>query len=76
MTEINDWVWIVDKNEMSSRNAEHNVTVKMEMKGGAFFGKLNDMPIELFGEIAALEDGEKIIAQIVRAAEEAYKKQV
>ena len=74
MTDAEKWVWAADKNEMICRNAEKNVTVKMSYEDGVIKGKIQDMPMELFSEIAGLENGEKIIMQIVKAAEEVYLK--
>ena len=74
MTDVEKWVWIVDKNGMSCRNEENNVTVKITDEAGVLKGKIHDMPIELFGEIAKIEDGEKIIMRIVKLAEEEYQK--
>ena len=74
MTDIKQWVWIADKEKMICRNIENNVTVKMEKKGNKIKGKIQDMPMELFGELAGFENGEKIIMQIVKMAEEEYGK--
>jgi len=74
MTAIEKWTWIVDKNEMICRNTENNITVKMSFEDGVIKGKIQDMPMELFGEIAEIENGEKIIMQIVKIAEEEYSK--
>jgi len=74
MTDIKKWTWIVDKNEMICKNTENNITVKMSSEGGEIKGKIQDMPMELFGEIAEIENGEKIIMQIVKMAEEEYSK--
>ena len=72
MTEINTWVWIVDLDEMICRNPQNNVTVKLEKEGENIVSKLHDMPMALFGEISDNVDGEKIIMQIVKSAEEEY----
>ncbi|MCL2070396.1 MAG: hypothetical protein FWH19_05365 [Treponema sp.] len=74
MTEINNWQWVVDKDEMCCRNLENNVTVKMEKEGQILRGKIHDMPMELFGKIAEIENGEEIIMQIVKMAEENFFK--
>jgi hypothetical protein len=44
----------------------------MEKAGNSFIGKLQEMPIELFGEIAKFEHGEKVIERIVQSAEKAF----
>jgi len=75
MIDAEKWTWIVDKTEMTCRNTDNNVTVKMNIEDRILKGKLHDMPIELFGEIAALEEGEKIIKKIVSLAEEEYLRQ-
>ena len=74
MIDLDKWVWIVDRKEMICRNAEHNVTVKMVTEDGEIKGKLHHMPMELFGEIAGISSGEKIIERIVKMAEEKYQK--
>ena len=74
MLSIENWTWIIDKKEAICRNTENNISVKMNMEDGVIKGKLQDMPMELFGKIAQLEDGEKIIMQIVKNAEEEYLK--
>jgi len=74
MTNIEKWTWIVDKNNMTCKNAENNVTVKMNDDNGQIRGKIEDMPMDLFGKIAEFENGEKIIMQIVKAAEEEYSR--
>jgi len=74
MIGIEKWTWIIDKKETICRNAENNISVKMNMEDGVIKGKLQDIPMELFGKIAQLEDGEKIIMQIVKKAEEEYLK--
>ena len=72
MNDINNWVWIIDRGEMCCRNLENNVIVKMEKEGGNIRGKLHDMPMALYGKIAGIKNGEKIIRQIVKAAEKEY----
>ena len=74
MTDIEKWTWIIDKAEMICRNTENNITVKMSDENGVIKGKIQDMPMELFGEIAGFGNGEKIIMQIVKTAEEEYIK--
>ena len=72
--DLTTWNWIVNTNDMICRNPEHGITVKMELKGEKFRGKLHDMPMEFFAEISKYADGEKIIQSIVKAAEEEYIK--
>jgi len=69
MINVNGWVWVFDKAAMVCRNEEHRVAVKIEKKAGGYFGKLQDMPMDLFSEISRDKDGEKIIEMIVRQAE-------
>ena len=75
MTDVEKWVWIVNKNEMACRNAENNVTVKMYYEDGVIKGKIQDMPMELFGEISEIKNGEKIIMQIIKTAEKEFLKE-
>jgi len=70
--DVNDWNWVVDTNDMTCRNVENNVIIKMEKDGGFLRGTLHDMPMELFAEISRYKDGEKIIERIVKTAEEKY----
>ena len=72
MKDVDEWIWKVDKKEMTCSNEEYNVMIKMQKDGEAIRGKLQDMPLELFGEISELENGEKIIEKIVTNAEKEY----
>ena len=72
MINIEGWSWIVDTTEKTCRNVENEVTIKMEKEGGSLRGMLQNMPIDLFSEIAEYRNGEKIIAEIVKTAEEEY----
>jgi len=72
MTDILEWTWVVDTNEMTCKNLENAVTIKMEKYGDYFRGMIKDMPINLFSEIATYGDGERIIEEIVKTAEEEY----
>ena len=72
MIDINSWAWIVDRDAMCCRNLENNVTVIMEKDSKNIRGKLHDMPMALYGKIAGIRNGEKIIRQIVKAAEKEY----
>ena len=72
MMDILGWNWIVDTNEMTCTNVENEVTIKMEKSGDNFKGMIRDMPMGLFSEIAKVRDGERIIEEIVKTAEEEY----
>jgi len=74
MIDIGKWDWIVNKNDMTCRNIENDVTIKMEKSGGHLRGILHDMPTELFAKISEQSNGEKIIEKIVKMAEDKYKK--
>jgi hypothetical protein len=74
MMDIPGWEWVVDTNEMTCRNPENAVTIKIEKKGDYFKGMIRDMPMGLFSEIAKYGDGERIIEEIVKTAEEEYLK--
>ena len=70
--DVSEWNWVVNTNDMTCRNVENNVIIKMEKDGDFLRGTLHDMPMKLFTEIAKYEDGEKIIEKIVRMAEKKY----
>ena len=70
--DVNGWNWVVDTNDMTCRNVENDVIIKMEKVGDFLRGRLHDMPMKLFAEISRYEDGEKIIEKIVKTAEEKY----
>jgi hypothetical protein len=72
MLDIMGWNWVVNTDEMTCKNVENEVTIKIEKTGDNFRGMIRDMPIGLFSEIAKLRDGERIIENIVRTAEEEY----
>ena len=72
MINIKDWSWIVNTDDMTCKNIENKVTIKMERVDGSLKAKLQDMPIELFAEISKYNNGEKIIEEIVKMAEEKY----
>ena len=72
MKDVDEWKWKVDKNEMTCSNEEYNVMIKMQKDGEAIRGEIQDMPMELFGEISGLKNGEKVIEQIVANAERVY----
>jgi hypothetical protein len=59
---------------MTCKNVENAVTIKIEKNGDNFKGMIRDMPIGLFSEIAKYRDGERIIEEIVKIAEEEYIK--
>ena len=72
MMNILGWNWVVDTDEMTCKNVENAVTIKMEKYGDDFKGMISNMPMGLFSEIAKYRDGEKIIEEIVKTAEEEY----
>ena len=72
MRDVDEWKWKVDKNEMTCSNEEYNVMIKMQKDGEIIRGKIHDMPMELFGEISELKNGEKIIEKMVANAEKVY----
>ena len=72
MIDATKWEWVCNKTEMTCCNAENNITVKIDKVGKTYNGKLQGMPLELFGKIAQNKNGEKIIEKIVRAAEEEF----
>jgi hypothetical protein len=72
MIDIKEWTWIVNTDDMTCRNEENDVTIKIEKVGEHLRGMLHNMPIELFAEISEYSNGEKIIEKIVRMAEDNY----
>jgi hypothetical protein len=70
--DVSRWNWVINTNDMTCRNVENNVIIKMEKDGDFLRGTLYDMPMKLFAEISGYADGEKIIQKIVRMAEEKY----
>ena len=72
MINVAGWNWIVNTDDMTCKNAENEVIIKMEQVDGSLKAKLHDMPMELFAEISGYSNGEKIIEKIVRMAEEKY----
>jgi hypothetical protein len=72
MINFNAWTWVVDTDEMTCKNQENEVTIKIEREGDLLRGTIHAMPIELFAEISRYADGEKTIEKIVRMAEEEY----
>ena len=74
MIDVSGWNWVVDTDEMTCRNMENEVTIKMEKEGEILRGKLQDMPMALFSKIAGYRDGERIIERIIKTAEEEYLK--
>ena len=72
MIDVSEWDWVVNKNDMTCKNVENQVVVKIEKDSGNLRGMLYDMPMSLFAEISKYENGEKIIERIVRMAEAEY----
>jgi len=72
MMDILGWNWVVDTSEMTCKNVENAITIQIEKNGDNFKGMIRDMPIGLFSEIAKYRDGERIIEEIVKTAEEEY----
>ena len=46
--------------------------IKIQKDGEIIKGKIHDMPMELFGEISELKNGEKIIEKMVANAEKEF----
>jgi len=70
--DVNEWNWVVNTNDMTCKNVENDVIIKMEMVGDFPRGRIEDMPMKLFAEISKYADGEKIIEKIVKTAEKKY----
>jgi len=75
MLDVSGWSWVVDTYKMTCRNAENEVTIKMEKEGEILRGTIQDMPIALFSEIAGHRNGERIIEKIIKTAEAEYLKE-
>jgi len=72
MMNVNEWDWVINSNDMTCRNVENSVIIKMEKHGDRLRGTLYDMPMTLFAEIAKVKNGEQLIEKIVKRAEEKY----
>ena len=72
MIDVSEWNWVVNKDDMTCKNVENQVVIKMEKDSGNLRGMLHDMPMKLFAAISKNEDGEKIIEKIVKMAEAEY----
>ena len=66
---LTEWAWVFDKDCMACRNVENDVVVVFGKVGNVFIGKLRDMSMDLFGKIAELEYGKRIIADIANSVE-------
>ena len=64
--------WVVDTAEMTCRDNTNKIVVKIQKEGDVLRGKIFDMPMDLFAEIAKDRNGEKIIEKIVKKAQEEY----
>ena len=67
---IGEWEWIVNTDDMTCRNPENEIVIKMENVNGKLKAVLHYMPMELFAEISGYSNGEKIIKEIVKKARE------
>jgi len=72
MIDVSEWVWVFDNASMTCRNVENDVVVVFEKADNEFIGKLRDIPMDLFGKIAELENGERVIADIVKNAKDVF----
>jgi len=61
---------------MTCQNVENDVVVVFEKVDNVFMGKLRDIPMDLFGNIAELEYWEKVIADIVKNAKNVFLRQL
>ena len=72
MINVGEWDWIVNKDDMTCKNIENDVTVKIENVDGHLKAMLHYMPMELFAKISGYKNGEKVIEEIVGKAREKY----
>ena len=72
MKDLGEWTWEVNTKDMTCRNVENAVTIKMQGEGKNLKAVLHDMPIELFAEISGYVDGEKIIENMVMMARKEF----
>jgi hypothetical protein len=72
MIDVLGWNWVVDTDEMTCKNIENDVTIKIKKNGDNFKGMIKDMPMGVFSAICRHRDGERIIESIVKTAEEEY----
>jgi hypothetical protein len=64
--------WIADLGAMTCRNIENRVAVTFTQKANTFEGKIQDMPVEVLEDWAALTEGERLVRQAVEEAEEVF----
>ena len=76
MIDVSQWEWIYDENKMMCCNNEHHVKVKIESNGRTICGKIQEIPLSLYREIAIIPDGAKIFWQIISKADDAYYKSI
>ena len=74
MITITSGEWIADLGTMTCRNINNKIVVAFEKKGKTIIGKINDMPIELMEQWAAIPHGENNIKKAVMEAEEIFLK--
>ena len=74
MIDARRWDWKLDMTEMLCFNEENEVVVKIIRDGKRIKGRMLDMSMELFGKLAVLRTGPKIVQQIIFAAEDEYWK--
>ena len=72
--DIRQWKWKFDRSGMLCSNEENKVVVKITKGENGISGKIIDISMELFYQIAAHKNGPKIIQQIVFSAENEYCK--
>ena len=74
MINLSDLSWVIDTKEMICRDNKNQIVVKMQKEGNGFRGKLQDMPVELFAELAGCANGERIIEKILKNVQREYSR--
>jgi hypothetical protein len=76
MVMIEDGGWVADLEAMACRNILTNMVVEFEKSGSSYVGKIKDMPLETFGQLAKQRHGERFIKNAVAEAEEVFLRAV
>ena len=74
MIDIGNWNWVSDLGKMICYNKENEVTVKIYTEGKIIRGKILDLSLDLYREIAMLSNGPQIVHRIIMAAEDEFWK--
>ena len=74
MIDVTQWEWIYNKDTKICYNEKYHVKVKFDWYGRTICGKIQEIPLELYREIAIIPNGAEVLRQIISKAEDAYYK--